>query len=155
MSFSGPLYNIFLGKKGGVADLVTQGRYLSYLTKRFRRLLSENIANHIHVAGVRGNVLIITTSSSAWATRIKLQAKELALLASQEILELQSVTDIKIKIIPKTEEPVTIEPTPRKISQKASADLTAMANSIENDALKSSLLKLAQRSKQKTKTDKK
>ena len=145
------MYNIFLGKKGEVADLVTQGRYLSYLTKRFRRVLSENIAPHIHVAGVRGNILIITASSSAWATRIKLQARELALLASQEILELQSVTEIKIKIIPQTEAPVVITPEPRKISIKASNDLTAMANSIDNDALKSSLLRLANRCKQKTK----
>ena len=143
------MYNILLRKKGEVADLVTQGRYLSYLTKRLRRLISENIARHIHVAGVRGNVLIITTSSSAWATRIKLQARELALLASQDISELHSITEIEIKITPKTEEPILIEPTPRSISIKASSDLTAMANSIDNDALKHSLLRLANRSKHK------
>ena len=148
MNFSGPLYKFLLGKKGEVADLVTQGKKLSHLTQQFRRLLTTNIAEHVDVAGVRGNTLILTTPSAAWATRIKLQSKDLALLASQEIKEFQWVTQIQIKIIPKTEIPPQPEPAERNISDKAAEDLRAMANSIENDALKSSLLRLANRSNQ-------
>jgi len=154
MSFSGLLYNIFLGKKGEVADLVTQGKKLSLLTKQFRRLLATNIAEHIHVSGVRGNTLILTTSSAAWATRIKLQSKELAQLASQEIKEFQWVTQIQIKIIPIAETPPNPKPLERNISGKAAKDLRAMAKSIENDALKSSLLRLANRSIQKNHKEK-
>lgn len=149
------MYNIFLGKKGEVADLVTQGKKLSRLTKQFRRLLATNIADYIYVAGVRGDTLVLTTPSAAWATRIRLQSKELAQLASQEIKEFQCVTKILVRIIPKTELPLQPQPVERIISKKAAADLRAMANSIENDALKSSLRRLADRSNQKSETGEK
>jgi len=145
MNRSGPVYKSLLGKNSEVAHYFTHSEFLMKLTRAVRKVLEPNMAQHVQVASFSGGHLILTTSSAAWATRLRLQSTGLTSILSQQVMEFQGVKSIEIKILPLIQEPRPVKPEPRIISPRAAKDLTAMAESFNDGKLKQALLRLASR----------
>ena len=147
MNFSGPLYKFLLGKKGEVAQLVTQGRELQRLTRLLQKELDPSLAPHCRVGGLTPPHLTIVVDSPAWSSRLRFQSTSLIRQLNKKHKEFQSISNIEVKIYParlQRREPASI---PRYISPAAAEGITQMANSIDNPNLKQALLRLASRAK--------
>ena len=145
MNFSGPLYKFLLGKKGEVAQLVTQGQELQRLTRLLQKELDSSLAPHCRIGRLTPPCLTIVVDSPAWSSRLRFQSTGLLRQLNKKYKEFQSVSQIEIKIYPvrlSRREPVT---TPRRLSPAAAKGITEMANSIEEPALRQALLRLASR----------
>ena len=147
MNRSGPVYKSLLGKNSEVAHYFTHSEYLIKLTRGLRKVLEPNLAPHFQVASFSGSKLVLTTPSAAWATRLRLQSAGLVTILSQQIMEFQGIKSIEIKILPYRPEPPVRPHEPRYLSSDAARDLTAMAETFSNAALKDAMLRLASRAK--------
>lgn len=143
MDISGPLYKLLLGKKGDVADLVTEARRLSRLTRLLQNELDSALAPHCQVTRLAPPELTILTDSPVWATRLRLHASVLAKQLHEKYIEFQKVEYIEVKVYPSRHETPDPEPLPRQISSEAANSIIAMAQSLEDEPLKEALLKLA------------
>lgn len=146
MNFSGPLYKLLLGKKGEVADLVTQTRQLRHLTRLLNNELDTGLTGHCQVAGFRPPALVIVANSPAWATRLRFQSRTLVQQLKRKYKEFQKLEYIEVRIFPSRLQPRTPPQPPRRISRRATETIVAMAESIEDAPLKEALLKLARHS---------
>lgn len=147
MNFSGSLYKFLLGKKGEVAQLVTQGRHLQRLTRLLQNELDPALAPHCCVGGLAPPQLTIVVDSPAWSTRLRFQSTGLIRQINKKYKEFQGVSRIDIKIYPARVQRRTPPPVPRLISPGAAKSITQMANSLDNPNLKQALLRLASRAK--------
>lgn len=143
MNFSGPLYKLLLGKKGEVADLVTQTRRLRQLTRLVRTELEGGLAGHCQVAGFRPPALTLVADSPAWATRLRFQSKPLVRQLKRKYKEFQALEYIEVRIYPSRLQPKSPPPPARRISRAAADNIVAMAESIGDEPLREALLKLA------------
>lgn len=145
MNFSGPLYTYLLGKKGDLAQLVTQGRELQWLTKLLQKELDPSLAPHCRVGGLALPRLIVVVDSPAWSSRLRFQSSGLIRQLNKKYKEFQGISRIEVKIypvrLPRRESP-SIR---RRISPAAAEGITQMANSIDDPNLKRALLRLASR----------
>jgi len=145
MNFSGPLYKFLLGKKGEVAQLVTQGRELQRLTHLLQKELDSSLAPHCRIGRLAPPCLTIVVDSPVWSSRLRFQSTGLLRQLNKKYKEFQSVNNIEIKIYPvrlSRREPTT---TPRRLSPAAAKGITEMAKSIDEPALRQALLRLASR----------
>ena len=55
----------------GLAQVLNRAKELRKLTFKLKSLVDEPLNEHIHVANIRNNILIIGTDSAVWHTRIK------------------------------------------------------------------------------------
>lgn len=143
MNFSGPLYKLLLGKKGEVADLVTQTRRLRQLTRLVRAELDSGLADHCQIAGFRPPALTLVADTPAWASRLRFRSKSLSLQLKRKYKEFQRLEYIEVRISPARLQPRTEPPAARRISRAAADNIMAMAQSIGDDPLREALLKLA------------
>ena len=145
MNFSGPLYKYLLGKKGDLAQLITQGRELQRLTTFLQNELDPSLAPHCRVAGLALPRLIIVVDSPAWSSRLRFQSSGLIRQLNKKYKVFQGISSIEVKIyparLPRRESP-SIR---RRISPAAAEGITQMANSINEPNLKRALLRLASR----------
>ncbi len=147
MNFSGSLYKFLLGKKGEVAQLVTQGRHLQRLTRLLQNELDPALAPHCYIGALTPPQLTIVVDSPAWSTRLRFQSASLIRQINKKYKEFQGVNHIEIKIYPARVQRRAPPPVPRLISPSAAKGITQMANSLDNPNLKQALLRLASRAK--------
>ncbi len=150
MNFSGPLYKVLLRKKGEVEHLVTQTRELKRLTRLLRAELDNSLAPHCHVAHLTPSRLTIVVDSPAWSTRLRFQSAGLLRQLSKKHNILQGVNNIDVKVYPARMQRRAPPSIPRHISPEAADVLTNMANSLDEQALKQALLRLASRANKAT-----
>jgi hypothetical protein len=142
------------------ASILIQAKKLSYYTALLHSFLPIECRNHVAIANIRDQNLVIITDSPVWTTRLR----QLSPKILEFLRESRSKTD-KTPIIhhiqistryhasnQKTENASSrIQRHQPKISQKTSELLTQSASSISDQRLKSALLKIASHGdKQKT-----
>ncbi len=145
MNFSGPLYKYLRGKKGEVAQLVTQGRELQRLTRLLQKALDPSLAPHCRVGSFAPPQLTIVVDSPAWASRLRFQGKTLLRQLIQKYKEFNGISRIEVKIYPVRLPRRESLPLRRRISPAAAEGITQMAHSINDPGLKQALLRLASR----------
>lgn len=113
---------------------------LDALDDRLRRSLPETIARECRLADCRNGRLVFLTSSSPWATRLRLH--EQALLAEARIAHGERVDRLIVKVaaLPVVAHDHAI---PKPLSSAAGDYLSVAAESIKDPELKSLYLQLA------------
>lgn len=71
MSKTVSINQLLTNSTGGFAQVLERAKQLRKLTTQLRNLVDAPLNQHIHVANVRDNVLVIGTDSAVWHTRIK------------------------------------------------------------------------------------
>lgn len=122
-------------------DIVEKAELLNQLERQLKSLLPTSIANHIKIANLRDNTLVIETISAAWASRIKFENKKLLQKMQTEVLPM--LTSIEVKVNPRLSKAAsTAVETNRTISTKAAEHLEELAQSTSG-SLSSKLKRLA------------
>lgn len=113
---------------------------LDVLDERLRRLLPETIARECRLADCRNGRLVFLTSSSPWATRLRLHEQTLLAEARIALGERVDRLVVKVAALPVVPHDHTI---PKPLSSAAGDYLSVAAESIKDPELKSLYLQLA------------
>jgi len=141
------LYKFLHRKKGDVAQLVTHAHFLAHLTRQVRQHLDPPLAAHVQVSDYTPFRLALAVDSPAWATRLRFQKSVLLHNLKRFCKEFQSLEKIDLIILPARQAPQPTRPPSREISPRAAVTIRAMAEGMEEGALRETLLRLASRAK--------
>ncbi|VAW55467.1 hypothetical protein MNBD_GAMMA05-2495 [hydrothermal vent metagenome] len=137
-------------------EMVIQAQKLAKFTHLLHNILPIECRNHVAVANIRNQNLMLITDSPVWTTRLRQLSPQIL----QYIQENSTDTDtgsgnnqvihhvqIRTRYSPAGAEALHASKTARKpaprISEKTAELLSQSANSIDNEKLKTSLLKMA------------
>ena len=145
-----PLYKYLKRKNHGVADLVTKAHFMGTLNQEFLKNLPSPINLHVQLAHVHGSKLHVIADTPAWATKLRFMSAHIIPTLRKNIQYFQYVKEITISTRPvnSKEKQIKIRHS-RCISSHAKDCLENMAEALENDDLKQSLLRLAKQHKNK------
>ncbi len=130
------------GKSGNLQKLYHHARKLIEIREYLKSVVPFPINNHITVANLYDNTLIINADSAAWAARLRFYTPEI-LKALNDNNICTSVKSIRIKVMPPDN--VQHDHTEEKLSISAdtAALLQHVAESIVDPDLRETLLKLS------------
>ena len=84
---------------GGFAQVLERAKQLRKLTIQLREIVDAPLNEHIYVANIRDNILVIGTNSAVWHTRIKYLAPSI-LEQMKQIKGLESLQKIEFRVQP-------------------------------------------------------
>jgi len=84
---------------GGLAQVLERAKQLRKLTTLLQEIVDAPLNEHIHVANIRDNILVIGTDSAVWHTRIKYLAPNI-LEQMKQIKGLESLQKIEFRVQP-------------------------------------------------------
>ena len=121
--------------------ILERARRLQRLEQAVLRLLPENLSAHCTVQNLKSEILVLATSSPAWAARLRFVAPDL--IKQLECQLALTIRTIQVRIEPET---LDIQPVKRqqpKLSLASGTLLAQTANSINHPALQEALYRLA------------
>lgn len=137
-----PLYKLLQGERTRLADLVTTTRRLRQLNQHLSAVLDVPLTDHCQVARYDTEQLIIQVDSPVWASRLRYYIPTLLQELKQNIPDLQGLKSIKMHVAPAAPAPVEKSPEKREITPAASQNIQAMAETIDDPALREALQRL-------------
>lgn len=120
-------------------ELLVRAGQLSRLDQRLRKKLPAGFGEHVMLADLRDRRAVFLASSSAWATRLRLNQQQLRDLL-RSLGEPADTVVVKVAPAPVAKPPPTLE---APLSPAAAAHIKAAAASLSDPELKASLLALA------------
>lgn len=124
--------------------LLEKTQFLLKLQEIFNSFVTEALAQHCIVANYEKETLVLLTDSASWSTKIRFQTPEL-LKQLKTTKPFSEIKKIKCKIRPKENEIVhTQKQKPMNISDENAQTIKTIANTIKDERLRESLLKLAE-----------
>lgn len=88
-----------LHQSGKLPDLAEKAELLLYLDQHVKQMIAGPVAEQLKVANFRQGVLVVETTSAAWAARINFQKPKL--LAQLQAETLPILTAIEVKVNPR------------------------------------------------------
>lgn len=131
-------------KNSGIAALITEARKLEFLNNILLDLLPAPLPLHCHLAKINNTTLVIVVDSASWSARLRYSIPDLLAKLKHHSQFFIPIKNIEIKVNPKWDlntHHVSLKAD--RISAKTAQCLKETANSIENEAIKKALLKLA------------
>ena len=145
-----PLYKYLKRKNDSVADLVTKARFMGTLNQEFLKNLPSPINLHVQLAHVHGSKLHVIADTPAWATKLRFMSAHIIPTLRKNIQYFQYVKEMNISTRPINAKDKKIKRAhSRHISSSAKNCLENMAEGLDNEDLKQSLLRLAKQHKNK------
>ncbi len=99
MSKTVSINQVLNNSTGGFAQVLERAKQLRKLTNQLRNLVDAPMNQHIHVANVRDNILVIGTDSAVWHTRIKYLAP-MILEQMKQLKGLESLKTVEFRVQP-------------------------------------------------------
>ncbi|ASF16833.1 DUF721 domain-containing protein [Shewanella xiamenensis] len=88
-----------LHQSGTLPDIAEKAELLLYLDQHVKQIVAGPVAEQLKVANFRQGVLVVETTSAAWAARINFQKPKL--LAQLQAETLPILTAIEVKVNPR------------------------------------------------------
>lgn len=139
-----PITRILHQKDTGLRNLAVRVRILQNLGNALKRCIPANLAAHAEVANLRGQVLVISADSAAWATRLRYHRKAVLRHLSAECGV--EIRDMRIKISPRQELLRQVSP-PEPPGPEARQNMLEAAERITDPELAGAMRKLAENGK--------
>ena len=150
MNFPKPLYKYLKGNKDSVADLVTKARFMGKLNQEFLKNIPGPINLHVQLAYVHGEKIHVIADSPAWATKFRFMSAHIIPTLRKNIQYFQYVKEMSVSTKPMLEKhEKRKKPHIRYISDEAKHCLENMAEGLDNEKLRQSLLRLAKNHKRR------
>lgn len=147
MKFPKKINTLLQNKNSGVASLISEAKKLEFLNNKLLDLLPAPLPLHCHLARIDREMLVIVVDSPSWSARLRYSIPDLLAKLKHHSQFFIPIKQIEIKVHPKWRTKTYQTPLkPKPISKSTSKCLSETANSIENEAIKKALLKLASRS---------
>ena len=125
--------------------LLDRARKLQRLEQAVLQLLPENLRAHCKVMNLKSEILILTTTSSAWAARLRFATPDLLKqLKCQHALQLRGI-QLRVEQEKVENQPVTRPPA--RMSMTSATLLAQTAQGVNHPALQEALYRLAARAK--------
>ena len=119
-----------LHMSGKLPELAEKAELLNNLNRYVKQILNGPVAEQLKVANLRQGVLVIETTSAAWAARINFQKNHLLTRLQSETLPM--LTAIEVKVNPSlAAAPTTNHTVQKHISDKAAQHIEALAAHVE------------------------
>ena len=99
MSKSTPIGQVLNKSTGGLAQVIERAKELRKLSFKLQQMVDEPLNQHIYVANIRENTLVIGTDSAVWHTRIKYLAPSI-LEQMQQIKGLEKLKRVEFRVQP-------------------------------------------------------
>ncbi len=137
------LASILKSDKFDLKSLIKKAQTIHDIEQKLKNKLDNSFSDKFELANITEDVAVLLTTSSAWATRLRYHIPFILNTLNTE-LNLKRIKTVRIKIA-KTEPntPATITKS-NKLSNQSASVLSLAAESIQDEALKQSLLKIAQ-----------
>ncbi len=140
-----PFHHLLQDERGALGRLQERCEQLKRLDSLVRKLLPEALREHCRVANLRAGELVLQTESPAWSAMLRYQLP--ALLKRLQAMDgIPSLRHIRIKVMPASGavqlrrlQPVM----PLRMTAATAALIASLAESLEDSALRASLLRLA------------
>ena len=123
--------------------LVTHAKHLRRLQGQYQQLVSENMAKNCQVANFQQGTLTLCCQSSAWATRAKMETRQMVASltetsAFRELTNIEIITRPATQAIDKKEKIKEIS-----MSSESANAIAGMAETISDPALRDALQRLS------------
>lgn len=128
---------------GTTAPLLEHVQLLQSLTSRLHNCLTHEAANHVQVADLNGERLVIQVDSTAWATRLRYLGPQLLRCLRKDTI-LPPLLQLDIRVVPLAQ-PAPTRIQPMTLSADSASLLEATADGIRHTALRTALKRLARR----------
>ena len=144
-----PLYKYLGRKKGRVDDLVTKAYFLGKMNQDFLKFVPTPLNQHVQLANLNGKILHVNADSPAWAAKFRFMSSHLIPTLNKNIKQFQYVKEFSVATRPLAKKLFTSprNNVSRHLSSAAKDSLLNMAESMVEGDLKKSLLRLANRHK--------
>jgi hypothetical protein len=123
--------------------ILERARRLQHLEKAVLQLLPENLSAHCKVLNLKSEILVLATSSPAWAARLRFAAPNLLKQLECQLALTTTIRTIQVKIDPETVEIQSLKKQQPKLSLASGTLLAQTANSVNHPALQEALYRLA------------
>lgn len=121
--------------------ILERARRLQRLEQAVLRLLPENLSAHCTVQNLKSEILVLATSSPAWAARLRFAAPDL--IKQLECQLALTIRTIQLRVEPETVEIQLVKSRQPKLSLASGTLLAQTANSVNHPALQEALYRLA------------
>jgi len=124
------------------AQIAEKKQLIDRLNSAILPLLPANCRNHVTASNFSNNTLTLIADSPVWAARLRMQQKQIISTIKQQLnLPINSINF-------RFQQPETVKVREKKaapsLSQQSSKIIEQTADSVDNEALKAALLRLAQ-----------
>ena len=102
---------------GGFAEVLNRAKQLRKLTIQLQKMVDAPLSDHLFVANIRDNVLIIGTDSAVWHTRVKYLAP-MILEQMKQINGLEKLQQIEFRVQPTNSYLMQSQQTKKQTSEK-------------------------------------
>ena len=121
--------------------LLDRAQKLNHLEQAILRLLPANLAGHCKVVNLKNETLILATTSSAWAARLRFAGPELLGQLQQQFPD--GLKSLRIKVLPADGEARSVHRPKPELSMQSGILLARTADTIDHPDLKEALYRLA------------
>lgn len=135
-----PLAELLHSASGNQQKLLQKAGRLQQLQSQLHRLLPADLATHVQLANLRGDRLVLTADSSAWASRLRYLSADLLLQLRTNGWRCQR---IDVKVAPLIQAPPSAN-VKRSLSSASRRLLRQTAKHIDDPEMAATLQKLAQ-----------
>lgn len=129
-------------------QVLDRGRQLYRLGALIKEKLGPELEPHVQIANIRGNMLILMVTSTAWATRLRYQTPEL-LQRFQHDERLSKIKELQVRVVPENTPQSAMQPRRASMSADAAYCIRQCADSVADEKLSSALTRLANRQAEK------
>jgi len=137
-----PVAKILSRRDSALNSLLERAQHLQQLTQALRESLDTQLAEHVTVANLREQTVVISTDTPAWLTQLRYQAPTILHLL-KTLPGLEDLQKVQFKIQPASHTPPT-GPSRRVFLSTDSAELLkSAALSTEDDELAEALYRLS------------
>lgn len=134
--------NTLLSSNAELKALSAQAEKIAYTQKIWGRVAPPPLNQHSHAGLIRDGEIIVYTSSSAVAAKLKLLTSQLLVKLQKQGLEVTAIrVEVQVKSQPRAPARIALRVTPR-----AAQNLLDLAKKLPDSPLQKSLKKLAKRS---------
>jgi hypothetical protein len=138
------LANILNESDSRLSAIMKRASLLRQLTHYLQQSVDAPMNEHLYVANIRGNTLVIGTESAAWLARVRYLGP-MILGHMRQKPGLEKLTQIEFKVQPFLAEFHPSETARPTLSENTSHILHQAAKEVSDPALKSALLRLSKR----------
>lgn len=99
MAKSRSVGHLLVNSNSGLAQVINRAKELRKLTTQLKNMVDAPLCDHIYVANIRGDTLIIGTDSAAWHTRVKYLAP-MILEQMRQLPDMDRLQKIEFRVQP-------------------------------------------------------